>query len=142
MFDELLLASGDLVDIYGQGTCQDDDERDDNSSSEATDPSDASQDRVPARVATRDASRSMFAGASTTARRTRSLTRDQRPPETISVAQTAPTMNNNLSVGLLQPHSGWPHKRSRAVPHVSEEEEGSDGTAGGMGQRERGLAII
>ena len=37
LFDELSLASGDLDHVYGQGTCQDGDERDDDSRSEAAD---------------------------------------------------------------------------------------------------------
>ena len=37
LFDELSLASGDFEYTYGQGTCQDGDERDDDPRSEAAD---------------------------------------------------------------------------------------------------------
>ena len=110
--------------------CQDGDKRDDDLSSEAADPSAGTQDRVPARVSNRDASRSTFAAVSTTARRTRAHTRGQGPPETMPVAQVAPTVANNPSVGHLQPYSGRPQKRSRGLPCASEVEEEGGGTAG------------
>ena len=131
LFEELSLASGDVLDIYGQDTRPDADDSDDDSRSEATDSSVRSEDRVSARRANRGVSRSTSAEVTATARPTRSRTIDQGPPETVAIAQAAPATNNNNHSGHLEPDTAPPPKRSRPAPCAAEGGEGGEGAAGG-----------
>ena len=102
LFEEISLASEGILDIYSKDMCRD---GDDNLRSEVTDTSNCIEDRALARHAKRDVSRSTPLDISTTARRTRSHTIGQGPPETAEIAQTAPTTNNNSSACNFEPYT-------------------------------------
>ena len=123
LFDELSLASGDVLDIYGQPKGRDGDDSDDDSHSEAADSGDRSLDRAPTRRANGDVAGSSPVAHSATGRPTRAGRAGQRPPETVVVAQVATSPNNNAPSGDFEPETGPPPKRSRPAPRADEVKE-------------------